>query len=69
VIAISSLFYLLGKLIYDNDEVIAQFEPLEGMIALKKKEKKKGEENIDYDNFEKKYKVKVRELKGILSGF
>lgn len=61
---------MLGKLFYDNDEVMAQFAPLEGIISLKKKQKKGiDDQTINFENFEKKYHSKVSVLKGMMNKY
>jgi hypothetical protein len=67
---VGGFFYLLGKLFYDNDEVMSQFMPLEGMLAFKKKMKKNDGDDIqNQEKFEKKYKMKVHFLKQFVADY
>lgn len=48
----------MGKLFYDNSEVRAQFEPLDGVIAYQKHNLKKQGDKKDEAKFYAKYKIK-----------
>jgi hypothetical protein len=60
VIMIGGVFYCLGKLFYDNDEVLEQFEPLDGVIAYQKKCIK--QKDVDSSKFFQKYKIHVNSV-------
>lgn len=62
VTAIGSLFYFMGKVFYDNDEVINQFEPLEGVIACQKSQFKHKIKSKDETKFYKKYRIHIKKI-------
>ena len=58
----------MGKMFYDNDAVVQQFEPLDGVIAFQKHNLKNsdGTKQKDDKKFYKKYKIHTTAIAEIL---